>query len=475
MHRYVRRSAVATAALMLAVATLAELSAGVAVGAATCKGMPVSIVGTTEDDDLTGTPGDDVIRAYAGDDVIDGGGGNDVLCGDAGADELIGGEGDDALYGGPYKLYSDDGENAAAGDLLIGGTGNDRIRGGGTPSSEAVAVAPARRTPDRVEFPEARGGITVTADGVVTGPGVGTDQIVDVPHIVGTRWADHITVAGQAVVDAGAGGDEIEVVAGGEDLRLYPTLYGGDGTDRLDVSASELAGYWLYGGSGTDSLTGSGLDDFIGDSQGGGIAAGGGGNDQVDVTSAMSASGGPGDDTLQIALVTGRRGPLDGGEGADHAELQNGTSAPLTIDVPGGLVRVDGRQSALAGMESFGASARPADVRFIGGTGDERFGVVAWRGHTVRARMGGGDDYFAAYAAMDQDDYGTAAAWGGPGDDVFDGTERDDSLFGEDGDDRMYGDSGDDVLRGGPGDDRAFATRGESDSCTAEVERECER
>lgn len=476
MHRYGRELVVAAAGLLVAVTAVADLPAGEAVAADTCEGRPVSIEGTSEDDELVGTSGDDVIRGYAGDDIIDGRGGDDVLCGDAGADELTGGGGDDSLDGGSYRLYSEDGDNAAEGDLLIGGGGNDRIFGGGESPNETVSVAPARFTPDRVEFPQARGGITVTSDGVVTGRGIGRDHLADVQHLVGSDWADDITVHGRAVVDGGGGADRITVVPGGPDLPLYPTLSGEGGRDRLDLSRSDSAGYWLYGGQGVDTLIGSRYDDLIGDGDGGGAVIGSGGNDRVDVTSRMTVSGGPGDDMLQVALETGQREPLDGGPGHDHAELQNTTLAPLTIDVPGRAVRADGRESTLTGVEEFGASAREADVRFIGGVGDERFGVVVAGGHTVRASMGGGDDYFAAYAAVDEDDLGTAAAWGGVGDDVFDGAENGDSMFGEAGDDRMYGDSGDDVLRGGPGDDTAYGSRGERDSCTAEVEsQDCER
>lgn len=476
MHAYGCKPAAAVA-LLLAVTTVCAPPGGFAdvTEDDTCKGRPVTIAGTTDDDELIGTSGDDVIRAYTGDDVVQGRGGDDVLCGDSGADTLDGGAGDDALHGGPYRLYSEGGENAAEGDVLTGGPGNDRIFGGGTSSNESVNVSPAHVTPDRVEFPEARGGITVTVDGVVTGSGVGRDVIADVQQIVGTDWADHITVDGAEMVSGGEGADSISVAPGERDPRLYPTLFGGGGDDRLDLSRSDTVGYWMYGGEGDDTLIGSRYDDYIGDRYGGGTVQSGGGADQVDVTSRMSVSAGTGEDSMQVALETGRRGSLDGGPDDDAAQFQNGTSRPLTIDVPARSLRVAGITSPLTGVEDFGASAREADVRFLGGAGAERVGVVAWSGHAVRARMGGGDDYFAAYATVDPDDYGEAMVWGGAGNDVFDGGEGDDSIFGETGDDRMFGDSGDDLLRGGPGDDRAYASRGESDGCVAEAETDCER
>ena len=474
MSEYARR-VVAVAAAMLCAATLPVVTtADAAMEPETCKGRPVTISGTDDDDTLDGTSGDDVIRAYAGDDVVHGRGGDDVICGDSGADELYGDEGDDALHGGPYRLYSDDGAYAAEGDVLAGGAGNDRIFGGGRPSNEAVRVSPARHTPDRVEFPGAKSGITITADGVVTGRGIGRDQIFEMQHVVGTRWADDITVHGDVIVSGGSGPDRVTVLPGAEDQTLYPTLYGDAGDDRLDLSQADAEGYWLYGGDGDDTLLGSKYADHIGDHEGAGEVDAGGGDDQIDTTSLMTVLAGGGDDSLQIALESGAREPIDGGPGEDHAELQNATSAPLSINVPDRVLRADGESSDLTGIESFGASAREADVRFVGGPGDERLGVVAWNGNTVRARMGAGDDEFVAYAAIDPDDYGAVMAWGGPGDDVFDGAESDDSLFGEGGDDVMYGDSGDDVIRGGPGDDRAYGSRGDGDSCTGEVESECE-
>lgn len=468
----------AVAGLLLAVGSVTGLSGSAAEVPAeedTCKGRPISIEGTAEDDELVGTPGDDVIRAYTGDDVIEGRGGDDMICADAGADTLVGGDGDDALHGGPYRLYSADGESAAEGDVLSGGRGDDRIFGGGTSVNETATVSPAHVTPDRVEFPEARGGITVTQDGVVTGRGIGRDRVSDVQHIVGTDWVDRITVDGQEVVSGGDGADRISVVAGGRDPMLYPTLFGDGGSDRLDLSRSDTAGYWLYGGEGGDTLIGSRYDDYIGDGAGAGAVAGRGGDDQIDVTSRMSVAGGSGDDSMHVALDTGRRGAVDGGPDDDRVELANSTSAPLAIDVPDQSLSLGEIVSTLTGVEDFRTSARQAAVRFLGGAGDEQFGVVTWRGHTVRARMGGGDDYFEGYAAVDSDDYGAATVWGGAGDDVFDGAESDDNMSGESGDDTMFGDSGNDLLRGGAGDDRAYASRGEADVCVGEVEESCER
>ena len=69
------------------------LPAGPAVTAAapTCKGRPVTILGTDGADNLRGTNKRDVILALDGDDRVDGRGGNDVICGGAGRDLIKGG------------------------------------------------------------------------------------------------------------------------------------------------------------------------------------------------------------------------------------------------------------------------------------------------------------------------------------------------------------------------------------------------
>src|ERR671910_1187367 len=70
-------------------------------GGAGCFGVPTTILGDPQGDDVTiGTPNNDVINTYSGDDVIDGGGGNDLSRWGQGNDGIGGGEGDDRRVGG---------------------------------------------------------------------------------------------------------------------------------------------------------------------------------------------------------------------------------------------------------------------------------------------------------------------------------------------------------------------------------------
>ena len=106
------------------------------IGAASCRGIPATLSGTSGNDELLGTPGPDVIVAFrgndrilarAGQDLICAGGGNDYVGAGTAADKVFGGAGRDRLLGrgGPDLL-----KGAAGNDVLKGGRGSDRLRGG---------------------------------------------------------------------------------------------------------------------------------------------------------------------------------------------------------------------------------------------------------------------------------------------------------------------------------------------------------
>ncbi|MGH2984980.1 MAG: hypothetical protein ACRDK5_12155, partial [Solirubrobacterales bacterium] len=84
----------------------------------TCRGKPVSIVGTAGPDQIVGTPAADVIDAQGGNDTVTALGANDVVCGGPGKDTLKGGPGTDTLLGQKGK------------DTLKGGGGKDTCIGG---------------------------------------------------------------------------------------------------------------------------------------------------------------------------------------------------------------------------------------------------------------------------------------------------------------------------------------------------------
>jgi large repetitive protein len=109
-----------------------------------CLGRPVTIVGSTGDDELAGGLADDVFLGQGGEDEFQWSLGADRLCGGAGDDPLLlGGPGDDLIAGGSGddRLVGEEGK-----DLLDGGRGIDVCRGG-------------PGTADRVKRCEAGGGV----------------------------------------------------------------------------------------------------------------------------------------------------------------------------------------------------------------------------------------------------------------------------------------------------------------------------
>jgi uncharacterized repeat protein (TIGR01451 family) len=105
-------------------------------GAASCQGVPATIVGTPGDDVLTGTGGPDVIVAFAGNDTIRSLGGRDLICAGRGNDVVAAGTAADRVFGaaGRDRLLGRGGpdllKGGAGGDFLFGNRGNDRLRGG---------------------------------------------------------------------------------------------------------------------------------------------------------------------------------------------------------------------------------------------------------------------------------------------------------------------------------------------------------
>jgi hypothetical protein len=84
----------------------------------TCKGKPLTDVGTEGPNEIVGTENRDVINGLGGKDKISGLAGKDLICGGTGKDTLRGGKGKDKLLG------------QKGADTLKGGGGNDTCKGG---------------------------------------------------------------------------------------------------------------------------------------------------------------------------------------------------------------------------------------------------------------------------------------------------------------------------------------------------------
>lgn len=102
----------------------------------TCRGVPVTLVGTRGDDVLVGGGGRDVIAGFGGNDTIYAFAGADLICAGSGADHIGGGTAADRVFAGagPDRLLGRGGPDVLRGsagrDLLKGNRGADRLRGG---------------------------------------------------------------------------------------------------------------------------------------------------------------------------------------------------------------------------------------------------------------------------------------------------------------------------------------------------------
>ena len=217
-----------------------------------------SIFGLGGDDELNGEGGDDVLVAGFGDDVVHGGSGDDLVFGHFGNDQIFGGDGNDRLFGQDDDdiIQGDSGDDVVRGgvgvDTLNGNAGNDRILG------DAGADTINGGDGNEVVF----GG---QGDDVIRG-GNGNDQLFageGDDDVQGESGNDILRGnAGDDLLDGGdnadriAGDDGNDTISGGS---ANDTLLGDDGEDTLIASSNDRA----TGGAGDDRLQLSGLSDDI--------------------------------------------------------------------------------------------------------------------------------------------------------------------------------------------------------------------
>ncbi len=190
--------------------------------AATCQGLPATIVGTKHDDHIRGTSGRDVIVGLGGNDTISSLGGDDRICGNGGNDKLLAGPGVDKLDGGSGRNVHKGGADA---DSLYGGpsvdsfwpgSGNDIVNGGGTGGHEWV------------HYENSPGPMTVDLQSGQAN-GFGTDLLFAVLDVVGSKFSDVVKGNDEDNVLKLGKGNDTGVGRGGSD-----TIFGGPGADDLD-------------------------------------------------------------------------------------------------------------------------------------------------------------------------------------------------------------------------------------------------
>jgi Ca2+-binding RTX toxin-like protein len=209
-----------------------------------CFGKKPTIVGNATAT-VVGTNGPDVIARGA---IINGLGGDDLICGLKGADHIYGGSGSDKIDGGDQQ------------DTIDGGPGNDLITNQGFVARYADCAGG-----ETVSYATASGPVNVNlATGRATGA-AGTDTLVNVNEVRGSRYGDTIrggnsAVLGSGVFAGGKGNDTIFGSSGIPDTSDGDLLVGGDGADKLTSTAPSSEPGWpntlLRGGGGSDTLAG---------------------------------------------------------------------------------------------------------------------------------------------------------------------------------------------------------------------------
>ena len=264
-------------------AVSANLTAGTATGDGTdALGSIENLIGSPFADTLVGDDGPNVIHGLDGDDVLDGAAGvdtvsyevavmgvtanlaNGMATGD-GTDHLTGFEN---LTGSPFgdNLDGNGGANTLRGlggtDALDGAAGDDRLDSG--PDGDVIFgsvgddVINGGAGSDTLNFARSPAGVTANlSTGTVSGEG--SDRVVGMEHLGGSRFADVLT--GNGASNSIAGGEGNDVISGSAGVDA---AFGDEGADTIRAGAGDDL---VAGGSGNDVIAGGfGNDHLSGES-----------------------------------------------------------------------------------------------------------------------------------------------------------------------------------------------------------------
>lgn len=338
---------------------------------------------------------------------------NDTLYGGPGTyTEIHGGLGNDTLYGKLAGRYVGGGDGD---DIIYAGLGGARYDGGSGFDSLYLTETPDVRWLVRIDGSL---GSTLRAFNALEGSELATPE--------GSLQNE----SGPSVIASGNVGN-FEVYYSGDqddyfDIRSQGpiTIYAGGGNDFIlgNSGGSNNPSFELYGEAGDDVIV-------IKES---GLASGGEGNDSIEIDASLSdavrAMGDEGDD---IFFIRSGKADIDGGDGRDILSAnQRSIFAGLDVDLLTGTLRTFDDRERFSGTvknieELIGADAYPDVLR--GGNSGER--IIG----------GGGNDIIEGRGGQD-------ALYGGAGNDTLSGGE---------GDDLLHGGAGNDVIDGGPGIDTA--------------------
>jgi Ca2+-binding RTX toxin-like protein len=454
----------------------------------------------------TGGAGNDVLIGGTGADILSGGAGNDAMTSGAGIDTMTGGAGDDA-----FTLAA----NLTAADKIDGGANYDTVKLQG---NYAAAVTLTASTIVNVEQIDLAAGFsynlalndaTATTTLKIDGSALAATQTVTINGAAETGAALTLTGgAGNDVLTGGAGSDTLNGGSGNDTLTTgtgTDTVVAGDGNDTIAMAANFTATDSIDGGNGSDTVTLTGnyasgvvfgattltnvetitlaagnsykliLDDA---SNTAGLTVTGGAlvtpstlylDGSAETASALTATGGTGDDTLiggaGSDVLTGGTGndtlragagsdTVTGGNGNDILELGANLTAGDKID--GGAntdtLKLDGDYSA--GVTFTATTVTTIETISLAAGNDYKLkfaDATNAAGLTVDASALGAANGASIDGAAET--VSALTATGGAGNDVLIGGSGSDILSGSAGNDAITAGAGTDTLIGGAGDD----------------------
>jgi Ca2+-binding RTX toxin-like protein len=312
-----------------------------------------TINGTNGNDLRNGTSFADTISILAGNDTVYAQGGNDTVYGGTGNDSLYGQDG--------YDLLDDTGGNNG---WSYGGNGNDTVR---------ASTSETSRQPTASYFADGGAGndsVTVTARAEATfGPDGG--------------WPGEAKAL--ATLVGGLGDDQLSATTFGSGTAgtAKNRLSGDDGNDRITAKAesegeSGSAANTLYGGAGSDTISGTAtaFGSFSG-ADANNEASGGDGNDRIVLTA--KASGGE-------SLAA--RNTADGGTGNDYISAQGqwGNGGGWSFEIINSLSGGAGDDTIIGSIANHAFTASSSDTTenlLYGGAGNDWLQAIGGKTNTL--------------------------------------------------------------------------------------------
>lgn len=447
-------------------------------------------------DRVFGGAGKDTVLLGAGDDWISGDEGSDSISGGTGSDTIIGRNGGETVHAGPGndrilagllddKLYGGEGDDVFlgghGGDFIYGEGGNDIMRGGvnydhysGGSGYDTISFATA--------MPPGPNGISGVAisDDWMSGDDLSGELRSSVERFLGSAYDDSFTTSG-----------DFQDLCGGASC----VQAAGSAVALVDTRESKDAGLLVLGDSGDDNfaIRQSGKRFFV--THQSPLAAGDGCAEQTatemicdipqgDVLGFVGASGGSGDDRidLQSGIADEITVDLDSGPGNDR--VSGGPGDDVIID-EGGQDRQEGEGGSDALISTTGA-----DALFAGAGSDQLVTDSLCYAHIFDGGPGMSD--IAGFARVR--DRGISGGFGRGivalgvsncpkidvrmSNEIFEGTNQADVMLGTSRVDYIKAREGNDILKGFAGADDLDGQEG-SDRCIGgsgkDILTSCER